>query len=66
VIGEVALGNLGARRAQIIAAMRLQRSARVLNDAEALQLVDAHHLWGTGLGWIDVHLPRLRARLRRR
>lgn len=56
VIGEIGLGNLGARREQVLGALRSQQLAPVLADDEAMQLVEAHRLWGSGLGWIDVHL----------
>jgi predicted nucleic acid-binding protein len=56
VIGEVGLGNLGARREQILGALRSQQLAPVLADVAAMELVEAHRLWGSGLGWIDIHL----------
>ena len=55
VIGELACGHL-ARRDEVLALLqRLPALAPVAHD-EALRLVEAHALAGSGLGWVDVHL----------
>jgi len=56
VIGEVACGNLGARRREILD--RLQQLPRMLEAtaSESLLFLDRHELYGTGIGWVDVQL----------
>ena len=56
VIGELALGLLGRRRAGILADLRLLPGLRVLRDAEVLDLVEVQALAGKGIGWVDAHL----------
>ena len=55
VIGELAVGDLRERATTLYALSRIKQSYRV-SDREALDLVEAEALWGTGLGFIDVHL----------
>lgn len=55
VIGELACGNL-ANRTEILSLLSALPSVKVATHAEALHLVEAHHLPGQGLGWIDMHL----------
>ncbi|MGH8874416.1 MAG: type II toxin-antitoxin system VapC family toxin [Acidimicrobiia bacterium] len=55
VIGELACGNLRDRAA----VLSLLASLSVVPEAdhqEALALVEAYSLMGSGLGWVDVHL----------
>jgi hypothetical protein len=56
VIGELALGFLGRRRAAILADLRLLPGLPTLRDAEVLELVEARALAGKGIGWVDAHL----------
>ena len=56
VIGELALGSLGRRRAGILADLRLLPGLPVLGDEDVLSFVDARGLAGRGIGWVDVHL----------
>jgi predicted nucleic acid-binding protein len=55
VIGELAAGNLRNRAATLadLAALPMAQSA---SEAEVHHLLESHRLWGTGLGWIDLHL----------
>jgi len=55
VIGELACGNLRNRN-EILALLSSLPSVKAATHPEALHLVDAHALSGTGLGWIDVQL----------
>jgi predicted nucleic acid-binding protein len=55
VIGELACGNLHARRT-ILALMAGLPSVTIATHDEAMVFAEAHHLYGRGLGWIDIHL----------
>ncbi|MEQ1865824.1 MAG: type II toxin-antitoxin system VapC family toxin [Micropepsaceae bacterium] len=55
VIGEISLGNL-TRRAPVLSALSNLPKAVTATDAEVLKFVDAHQLFGLGIGYIDVHL----------
>jgi predicted nucleic acid-binding protein len=55
VLGELACGGL-ARRAETLGLLRTLPDVPVVSDEEAMQFIEAGRLWGTGLGWIDVHL----------
>jgi predicted nucleic acid-binding protein len=55
VIGELACGNLKNRK-EILTLFSSLPSVHIASQAEALHLVEAHSLPGTGIGWIDVHL----------
>jgi predicted nucleic acid-binding protein len=55
VIGELALGNLGARDAVLTALLDLP-AAVVATDSEVLEFIDRHALFGRGIGYIDAHL----------
>lgn len=55
VIGEVACGNL-KERDMILRYFRAMPSAVPATDHEALELLQKRKLWGSGIGWIDVHL----------
>jgi predicted nucleic acid-binding protein len=55
VIGELACGNL-ANRTEVLTLISSLPQVKTGTHAEALHLVDAHHLQGRGIGWIDVHL----------
>lgn len=55
VVGELACGALEPR-GQILGDLRRLPPAKTATDEEVLDLIERHHLWGTGLGFIDVHL----------
>jgi predicted nucleic acid-binding protein len=55
VIGELACGNL-ARREEVLTALDALPQAPVVDHAEVRAFIEAHHLHGRGLGWVDVHL----------
>jgi predicted nucleic acid-binding protein len=55
VIGELAIGNLRHREAVL---QDLQDLTRVVlaDDEEVMRFVEAEHLFGLGLGYLDAHL----------
>ncbi len=55
VIGELALGNLGARETILSDLSDLPRAV-VATDSEALYFIDHHALFGRGAGYVDIHL----------
>ncbi len=55
VIGELACGNLH-NRAEILDLLDALPQATAVSSPEALTFLDAHSLYGRGLGWIDIQL----------
>jgi predicted nucleic acid-binding protein len=55
VLGELACGNLH-KRAETITYLEMLPAAAVAPELQVRHLLESHHLWGTGLGWIDMHL----------
>lgn len=55
VIGELACGNL-RHRADVLSSLMLLPATPTIDDAELLNFIETHKLFGQGLGWIDVHL----------
>jgi predicted nucleic acid-binding protein len=55
VIGELACGNL-ARRTEIIEMLSDLPVLALADHSEVLHLLHENQLYGTGLGWIDLHL----------
>lgn len=55
VLGELATGNLAGRRETLAALQSLPRVREGRFD-ECLGYLDAHHLYGRGLGWNDIQL----------
>ncbi len=55
VIGELACGNLKARR-EILSLLKELPQARVADHHEVLQLIETRKLMGQGIGWVDAHL----------
>jgi predicted nucleic acid-binding protein len=55
VIGELALGTL-AQRKTVLDALSDLPQAIVATDAEVLNFIDRHKLFGRGVGYIDIHL----------
>jgi len=43
-------------RREIMGLLQALPSARAAGHAEVLHLVEAKHLYGLGIGWIDAHL----------
>ena len=55
VVGELGCGHMRNRR-EILALLRTLPGARVAGHHEVLAFVEAHRLFGRGIGWIDAHL----------
>jgi len=55
VIGELACGTLACRE-EVLGHLERLPALEPVSHEEALRLVEAHHLAGSGLGWVDVHL----------
>jgi hypothetical protein len=55
VIGEIALGHLARREADLAALQELP-VATVATDHEVLSLINRHRLFGLGIGYVDAHL----------
>ena len=55
VLGELACGNLRNRSATL-SDMQALPLATTASHAEARRLLEEHHMWGRGLGWVDIHL----------
>lgn len=55
IIGELACGNISARR-ELLSMLGELRSAPLIEHDEVLQFIDNHKLHGLGLGWVDMHL----------
>jgi len=55
VIGELACGTFKNKQETLTLLGELPRLAPAQHE-EALEFVDAHRLYGKGIGWIDIHL----------
>jgi predicted nucleic acid-binding protein len=55
VIGELALGGL-QQRSTVLEALQNLPACTKATDAEVLSFVNAHTLYGIGIGYVDVHL----------
>lgn len=55
VVGELACGNL-RNRDDILGFLRALPAAATATDEEVLACIERNHLYGTGLGYTDVHL----------
>jgi predicted nucleic acid-binding protein len=55
VIGELACGTL-MRRDEVLVLLGHLEPATAIDHDEALHLIESRRLWGTGLGWVDIHL----------
>ena len=56
VRGELALGNLGRRRAEILEALQVLPATGRQEVEEVLWFVGEHRLYGGGLSLVDAHL----------
>lgn len=55
IIGELACGTLRNRQ-EILRLLSVLPKALVADHEEVVHLVEGRHLYGRGLGWVDVHL----------
>jgi hypothetical protein len=55
VVGELACGGL-KNRDEVLGLLKELPQATVVDDGEFHEFVEKQHLWGQGLGFVDVHL----------
>jgi predicted nucleic acid-binding protein len=55
IIGEIALGHLKPRDVVLRTLENLPKAV-VASEPEVLAFIDAHKLFGLGIGYVDVHL----------
>ena len=55
VIGEIACGTI-RNRTEVLSHLRSLPMIREVDHQRVLQEIDAHHLMGRGIGFIDAHL----------
>jgi predicted nucleic acid-binding protein len=55
VIGELALGGL-QQRSTVLEALQNLPACTKATDAEVLSFINAHTLYGIGIGYVDAHL----------
>ena len=55
IIGELACGNL-KNRSEILGLLNELPKAVVAENSEVMHFIEENHLYGMGIGWIDVHL----------
>ena len=55
LLGELACGTLQNRQ-EILSTLKALPEARVAEQEEVLRFLEARHLYGRGLGWVDAHL----------
>lgn len=55
VLGEIALGHLKPRN-RILSDLASVPMAHVASQIEIMEFIKTNHLFGTGVGFIDVHL----------
>ena len=55
VLGELACGNL-PKRAETIAYLEELPVAALASEPDVRHLLESRRFWGSGLGWIDMHL----------
>ena len=56
VLGELTLGQRGARWSSMLRDLALLPQADVVSDDEVLAFIEARHLGGKGIGWVDAQL----------
>lgn len=55
VVGELACGRF-AHRDEVLRLLERLPALEPVSNREARAFLDAHHLAGSGIGWVDVHL----------
>jgi predicted nucleic acid-binding protein len=55
IIGELACGNLSPRD-DVLNLLSMLPSARFADTHEVLYFIEANHLYGKGIGYVDAHL----------
>jgi predicted nucleic acid-binding protein len=55
IIGELACGKIKNRK-EVLSLLQALPMAEIVEQDELLAFIERHHLTGTGLGFVDVHL----------
>jgi hypothetical protein len=55
VVGEIAVGNPSPREL-VLSRLQALPEARIARHDEVRDFIEQHHLFGTGIGYVDVHL----------
>ncbi len=55
VLGELACGNI-KNRENTLRLLKALPQAPAANESEVYYLLETYRLWGSGLGWVDLHL----------
>jgi predicted nucleic acid-binding protein len=55
IVGEIGLGSLANRREILDLLNRLPQAVQATHE-EVMAYAEAHHLFGLGIGYVDVHL----------
>ena len=55
IVGELACGNL-RKRGEILANLNALPRAHLIEHEEVMSFLEAHRLYGKGIGWVDAHL----------
>lgn len=55
VIGEIAMGSISRREMKLDGFRKLPQIVEAYHQ-EVLYMVNAHKLWGLGIGYVDAHL----------
>jgi len=55
IVGELACGRI-RNRTEVLGLLQRLPNSPVATDDEVLRYIEAHHLMGQGLGYVDVHL----------
>jgi predicted nucleic acid-binding protein len=56
IIGELALGNLGKRRASILLDLGRLPTTPTIDSGEVRAMIEVRKLSGSGIGWVDAQL----------
>ncbi len=56
IVGELALGGLGRRRARVLTDLQRLPTTLVISDTEVLDFIESRRLYGRGVGWVDAQL----------
>ncbi len=55
IVGEIAAGNL-KHRSEVLLDLSFLPQLPVAQESEVHHLLESQRLWGSGLGWIDLHI----------
>lgn len=56
IVGELALGHLGAGRGGILRDLGMLPAVKQVGDEEVMEMIEARSLVGSGIGWVDAQL----------